>query len=111
MSRRSPSRWLAPAALVLVVIAALVIVSSSGSGGSAPTPAALDQDLERAPVTATTPTKTAPAPAGPATYTVLSGDTLSSISVATNVSVARLQELNPDLDAQALQPGQQLKLR
>jgi LysM repeat protein len=42
---------------------------------------------------------------------VRTGDTLSSISLDTGVSVDRLQELNPDVDVQALQPGQRLKLR
>jgi LysM repeat protein len=42
---------------------------------------------------------------------VRSGDTLSSISLETRVSVARLQTLNPDVDIQALQPGQRLRLR
>ena len=45
------------------------------------------------------------------TYIVQSGDTLSAISLATGVPVERLQALNPDLDVQALQPGQRLKLR
>ncbi len=39
------------------------------------------------------------------------GDTLSSISLDTGVSVDRLQELNPNVDVQALQPGERLKLR
>ena len=40
-----------------------------------------------------------------------SGDTLSAISLETGVTVERLQALNPNIDVQALQPGQHLKLR
>ncbi len=45
------------------------------------------------------------------TYIVRSGDTLSAISIDTGVSIARIQALNPNVDVQALQPGQRLKLR
>lgn len=44
-------------------------------------------------------------------YVVRSGDTLSAISIDTGVSIARIQALNPNVDVQALQPGQRLKLR
>jgi LysM repeat protein len=42
---------------------------------------------------------------------VRSGDTLTSISIETGVPVETLQQLNPGLDTQALQPGQRLRLR
>jgi teichoic acid transport system ATP-binding protein len=45
------------------------------------------------------------------TYVVQTGDTLGGISEETGVSVERLQELNPNLDPQALVSGQRLKLR
>jgi LysM repeat protein len=48
---------------------------------------------------------------GAATYRVREGDTLGSISERTGRAPEELQELNPGLDAQALQPGQRLKLR
>ena len=37
-------------------------------------------------------------------------DTLSAIADATGVSLTRLQDLNPDVDAGALRAGQRLKL-
>ncbi len=43
-------------------------------------------------------------------YIVKSGDTLSSISIKTGVSLARIQALNPKLDSQSLQTGQRVKL-
>lgn len=47
----------------------------------------------------------------PATYTVKSGDTLTSIAADTGVSVVKIQELNPNIDPQILVEGQELKLR
>ncbi|MBN8870453.1 MAG: LysM peptidoglycan-binding domain-containing protein [Solirubrobacterales bacterium] len=44
-------------------------------------------------------------------YEVAEGDTLTTISNKTGISVERLEKLNPDLDPQALQVGQELKLR
>jgi LysM repeat protein len=47
----------------------------------------------------------------PKTYTVQSGDTLTSIAHHTGVPVVRIRELNPGLDPQILISGEQLKLR
>jgi len=45
------------------------------------------------------------------TYTVVGGDTLSGIAEKTGVPVAKLQRLNPDLDAETVNAGQVLNLR
>ena len=39
------------------------------------------------------------------------GDTLTAIAVRTGVPIARLRELNPELDSDALQTGERIKLR
>ncbi|MGA2930053.1 MAG: LysM domain-containing protein [Solirubrobacteraceae bacterium] len=39
------------------------------------------------------------------------GDSLSTISVKTGVSIATLESLNPNVDPAALQTGQLLRLR
>ena len=44
-------------------------------------------------------------------YVVRAGDTLGGIAEKTGVSVEKLQELNPDVDPQALTSGQRLKLK
>ena len=44
-------------------------------------------------------------------YVVKTGDTLGSIAEKTGVPVEKLQELNPELDPQALVSGQKIKLR
>ncbi len=45
------------------------------------------------------------------TYVVQEGDTLTVIARENGVPVARIEELNPGVDPQALIPGQELKLR
>ncbi|MDQ3934468.1 MAG: LysM domain-containing protein [Actinomycetota bacterium] len=44
-------------------------------------------------------------------YVVKTGDTLGSIAEKTGIPVEKLQELNPELDPQALVSGQKIKLR
>jgi len=44
-------------------------------------------------------------------YVIRPGDSLSSISVKTGVSVGELEALNPSIDPNALQTGQRLRLR
>lgn len=48
---------------------------------------------------------------GPAKYKIQEGDTLSAIADETGVSVARIEQLNPGLDPQAITPGQTIRLR
>jgi LysM repeat protein len=45
------------------------------------------------------------------TYTVKSGDTLTSIAHATGLTVSELQALNPEVDPQILVAGEVLKLQ
>ena len=46
-----------------------------------------------------------------ARYRIKAGDTLGAIAEKTGVPVERLEELNPELDPQALVAGQRIKLR
>jgi LysM repeat protein len=101
-ANRSPARLLAPIALVAVALAAIVILLGSGDGsdsGSTGTTAGKTQ-------TQTTATRTAKR-----SYTVKEGDTLGGIAVKTGITVETLQDLNPELDPQALVSGQKIKLR
>lgn len=103
---RRSTRWLAPLAIVAVAIAGYSIAS----GGSAD-----DSDGGATSKKKTTTSRTdRPATSRerkPRSYTVRSGDTLSAISLDTDISVGQIQKLNPDVDVQALQPGQRLKIR
>jgi LysM repeat protein len=104
MRVRKPGRYLAPLALVAVIVAAALVVRS----GLATT--------HHATTTTATTTRL------PATrhrvskkrfYVIKPGDTLSSISQKTGVSVGELQVLNHSVasDPNALQTGQRLRLR
>ena len=108
-ARRRSTRWLAPLAIVAVAATGYGIARnagrSSGSDGGSSAPSADKPAVKK---TATKPTAHEPAKR---TYIVRSGDTLSAISLETGVTVERLQALNPNIDVQALQPGQHLKLR
>ena len=104
--RRSPARFLAPLALVVAVVAVLVVVgSSSTSGDGDKNDGAKTSTTSRGERTETTPRRVR------ANYTVKTGDTLGAIAEKTGVSVEQLQELNPELDPQALVSGQRIKLR
>jgi LysM repeat protein len=110
----NPMRILAPAALVVFGIAFLLVIVTSG-GDSEPASsgsksADKTRDLGSPKKAKTTPTQTTPA-TSQATYVVKTGDTLGSIAEKTGVPVSKLQELNPQLDPQALVSGQKIRLR
>jgi LysM repeat protein len=111
--RRSPARWLAPIVLIACVFAVYSIVNAN----------LLSSDDPGTSSTASTTTKSGKARTVSErsksskrrsrkrrTYTVKSGDTLSSIAVKTGVSLERIQQLNPKLDSNSLQTGQRVKL-
>jgi LysM repeat protein len=107
MLAQTPARYLAPLALAAVFVALIFIVGSSGDDNSASsTPAASRQGTTQAKRKATAKPK-----AAPKSYTVQSGDTLAQIALRTGISSDRLLILNPDLDPNALQVGQKIKLR
>jgi teichoic acid transport system ATP-binding protein len=115
MYRRTPLRFLAPVALIAFGIAFYTIVKSYSKDDGPTAPSASEQAKERDLGTTGGTTKTtAKKPKNKLpkrTYTVKSGDTLGSISQKTGIPVTTLQELNPNLDPQALSTGQKVKLR
>ena len=104
------ARLLAPLALIACAVIVVAIVLGSGvvgddDGGDT---SARTSDLP----TATERTTTAERKQRRrATYTIKAGDTLSGIAAETGTTVELLQELNPELDAEALVAGQKIKLR
>ena len=100
-------RLLAPAALIVFAVLLLAIVVGSMLGGSTPTGGG---EAEQAGAEREAGSER-PRGRGRATYTVRAGDTLGSIAERTGRTPEQLQELNPGLDVQTLQPGQKLKLR
>lgn len=99
MSSSSPLRFLAPGALLAVLLAVFLVVQS-GTSDDTPTPAA-----------GTTTTAKTSTTKGRRTYTVRPGDNLSQIAQRYGLTVEALQELNPDVDPQAIRTGQRLRLR
>lgn len=113
MPRRSPARYLAPLAIVAFLVALVVVVSPSGD--SAPTepdsvPAAATPERRSGEEQAERSEEDRPR-TGPRTYRVRPGDTPSTIAEKTGVPLEELEALNPDIDPQALAPGQRLRLR
>lgn len=124
MTSGSPARWMAPLALVAAFLAVVFVVRGSPQDTpDRPAPPSTQSSTDKAdesgsttPQTSTTPptddartTSTTPA-SGEETYTVQPGDTLGTIAEQTGVSVEELQELNPDVDSQALSVGDKIRL-
>ncbi|MGN6187271.1 MAG: LysM peptidoglycan-binding domain-containing protein [Conexibacter sp.] len=102
MAERNPARLAAPLALLVAAVAVVIVVAASRSTSSSSAPAA------------TRTTITQPARhsrrAVPHVYVVKAGDTLSVIADRAGVSLDEIQRLNPDVDPNALQTGERLKL-
>ena len=112
-SRRSPARWLAPIVVLACAFAVYSVVNATLLTSDEPGATSTAKSA----TTAKSRTGSMPSSAGkrraarrPRTYTVKSGDTLSSIAVKTGVSLERIQQLNPKLDSNSLQTGQRVKL-
>jgi|SRR5215217_3100865 len=104
------ARLLAPLALIAVAVVAAVIVLGSGVVGDDKGDTSTGTSELRT-ATERTTTSGRKAKRRPARYTIKANDTLSGIAAKYGTTVDRLQELNPDLDAQALVAGQKIKLR
>ena len=95
---KSPARYLAPLALAIAAVTVIIIVTGSISGGG--------EDSKQS-------SKQEKADKGPGDkfYTVQPGDSFSVIAQKEGIDQEVLEQLNPDLDPQALAPGQQVRLR
>ena len=99
------NRLLAPLALILVLIAVLVIVTeNTGDSDRA------EQDT-KAKIDSEGKSGDGDGAENPKTYVVEEGDTLSGVAAKFDVSVKRLERLNPDIDPQTLSAGQELTIR
>jgi len=114
-ARRNPARYLAPLALAATLASLYLILHHALRHGVA---------TAHSPVTHSTTNLTTPSRhhhggghkgTSPRThakyYTVKPGDSLSSIATKTGVPVLTLESLNHDLNPNALQVGQRLRLR
>ncbi|HEV7773288.1 MAG TPA: LysM domain-containing protein [Conexibacter sp.] len=101
MADRNLARLAAPLALLAAAVAIAVVVQASGSSSPSDSPSvtrtAVTQPVRHSRTT-------------PRIYVVKPGDTLTVISDKANVTLETIQRLNPDVDPNALQTGQRLKL-
>jgi LysM repeat protein len=105
---------------VAAALALLVVLTSSSSDTPSPdsaspiVPSTTTTTRKRRPAATPTTTTAQSGTTGPTsdgkTYTVQAGDFLSTVAEKTGVSVDRLRELNPGLDANSMTVGQQIKL-
>ena len=108
--RSNPARLLAPIALVAFVLALFIVIA--GSDTSEDSNDNGDQSSQQQDGALTTTTDSPTEPRVEATfYTVKTGDTLGGIAETVGVPITRLQELNPELDPQALVSGQKIRLK
>jgi LysM repeat protein len=111
VSGRSPARLLAPAALVATFLALFIVIGSGGGGGDeAPVDSGSSKPAATTPSKSTKSSDSKKSSSSSKRYTVKPGDTPSSIAEKAGMPLERLLELNPDIDPQALSPGQKLKL-
>ena len=104
MFDRSPARFVAPLALAGAVVAIVLVVKGAHPRSSS---------------SATSTTTTTTTPVRPhhhhrprhRFYVVKPGDVLSAIAQRYGLTTREIQELNPNLDPQALQAGQRVRLR
>jgi len=97
-----PARLLALIALIAAVVTVIVVIAGadlhSNSDGHGNQAQSHKQHHKKPRTTAKT-------------YTVQSGDTLTSIAHKTGITVSELQALNPEVDPQILVAGEILKLQ
>lgn len=101
-AKRYFARLLAVLAIAAVVVAIVVIVSNANLNS---------KDSNSHKKTATHAKKHKKPRTKAKTYTVKSGDTLTSISAKTGIPVSEIQALNPEVDPQILSAGETLKLK
>jgi LysM repeat protein len=112
---RKWSHYAAPAAFLLAVTVAVLLVRSALQTDATTTSAViptLPQRTSTKPATTqrATTTKRTP-PSTQRFYTVVAGDTFAVIASKTGVPVARIQQLNPNVESTALFIGQKLRIR
>jgi LysM repeat protein len=119
--RRTFAHYAAPAAFLLGVTIVVVLIHSALGGGGSSTTTTLGPvtHASTAPVPPKTRTIThartgaaqTTSVAGAQYTTVRSGDTFGAIAARSGTTVAALQALNPGVSSNALQVGQQIRVK
>ena len=112
MPREDWRRYVAPAAFLLAATIAVVLIRSGlQSGSRSPAPAAVATQPRKTVSTPTTTGRLTTTTSGPRFWTVHAGDTFGVIATKSGVSVATIQQLNPNVKSTSLFIGQKLRLR
>ena len=104
---RNPARYIAPLALAAAVTATYLVVHH----------ALVDKHSSTSTATVQTTTvvnrhgHSGPTGSKAEFYVVKSGDSLSEIAAKTGVAITTIEALNPQVNPNALQPSQRLRLR
>lgn len=108
MNKRSsaPARLLAVITLVVAFVVAIVVISGALGGGDSN-----ESDRGKNGARSTRGSESPKKTEIPAVYVVKSGDTLLGIAHRLGVPIARIEQLNPEVDPQILIAGEKLKLR
>jgi LysM repeat protein len=109
-SRRRAAHVAAPFLFLAAVTVAVLLIRAGLESGSSGPKATTTVPTQTAPGR-TTSTKHGSKPGAQQFYTVQTGDTFSSISVKTGVSIADLERLNPGVSSNALHVGQKLRVK
>ena len=106
MDRRRFTRWAAPVAFLAAVTIGALVVRAGFQHGKHPAGTI-------SVVAVTTQKKHAHGhkPSHARTYTVQSGDTLESIARKSGTTVAKLEQLNPNVEPTALHVGEKIRVQ
>ena len=117
--RRELTRFAAPAAFLAAATIAVILIKAGLSGnetapttvGALPTAApTTTQPRTTTKLVLTQSPTTTSTPAGAQYHVIESGDTLGSIALKYDTTVEDLLRLNPDIDPNALHPGDRLRV-
>jgi LysM repeat protein len=102
---RNPARYIVPLALAAAVTASYLIVHHALVNKHSSTSTATVQ------TTSTIVTRHGHSASTARFYVVKPGDSLSEIAAKTGVAITTIEALNPNVNPNALQPSQRLRLR
>jgi LysM repeat protein len=109
--RRELTRFGAPVAfLAAVTIAVLLVKSALNGNASEPTTVAVTARPTHAATRTHRTASTATSTSAARYYTIQPGDTLGSVAVRENTTLAELLRLNPGIDPHALHTGQRIRV-
>ncbi|HEX6788438.1 MAG TPA: LysM peptidoglycan-binding domain-containing protein [Gaiellaceae bacterium] len=109
-SRRRAAHVAAPFLFLAAVTLAVLLIRAGLESGSSRPKTTTSVQTQTAPARTST-TKHRPKPGAGGFYIVQTGDSFSSISVKTGVSISDLERLNPGVSSNALHVGQKLRVK